>query len=184
MIHLTRSLVRRWLDVLLHIEDSPERTAAAFAIGIFFGFSPFLGVHTLLALIVATSHASKQVFRIDLHVASPRDSQRVDSHLISYADTSAVTNLLTSAVHELLTCIHTHAASRSRNSGYCKDLVLLNPRRWLAQVPVRVQSPLHAGHGKSPVRFAPEGQFDAHNLPDHLHPEVPPTCGRVRELNR
>ncbi len=53
MIHLTRSLVRRWLDVLLHIEDSPERTAAAFAIGIFFGFSPFLGVHTLLALIVA-----------------------------------------------------------------------------------------------------------------------------------
>ena len=138
----------------------------------------------LLALIVATSHASKQVFRIDLHVASPRDSQRVDSHLISYANTSAVTNLLTSAVHELLTCIHTHAASRSRNSGYCKDLVLLNPRRWLAQVPVRVQSPLHAGHGKSPVRFAPEGQFHAHNLPDHLHPEVPPTCGRVRELNR
>jgi uncharacterized protein (DUF2062 family) len=53
MIHLTRGLVRRWLDVLLHIEDSPERTAAAFAIGIFFGFSPFLGVHTLLALIVA-----------------------------------------------------------------------------------------------------------------------------------
>jgi uncharacterized protein (DUF2062 family) len=53
MIHLTRSLVRRWLDVLLHIEDSPERTAAAFAIGIFFGFSPFLGLHTLLAVIVA-----------------------------------------------------------------------------------------------------------------------------------
>jgi uncharacterized protein (DUF2062 family) len=53
MIHLTRGLVRRWLDVLLHIQDSPERTAAAFAIGIFFGFSPFLGFHTLLALIVA-----------------------------------------------------------------------------------------------------------------------------------
>jgi uncharacterized protein len=53
MIHLTRGLVRRWLDVLLHIEDSPERTAAAFALGVFFGFSPFLGFHTLLALIVA-----------------------------------------------------------------------------------------------------------------------------------
>src|SRR5437867_10851739 len=53
MIHLTRGLIRRWLDVLLHIEDSPERTAAAFALGVFFGFSPFLGFHTLLAIIVA-----------------------------------------------------------------------------------------------------------------------------------
>jgi uncharacterized protein (DUF2062 family) len=53
MIHLTRGLVRRWLDALLHIDDSPERTAAAFALGVFFGFSPFLGFHTLLALIVA-----------------------------------------------------------------------------------------------------------------------------------
>jgi uncharacterized protein len=53
MIHLTRALIRRWLDVLLHIEDSPERTAAAFAVGVFFGFSPFLGLHTLLAIVVA-----------------------------------------------------------------------------------------------------------------------------------
>ena len=48
MIHLTRALVRRWLDALLHIEDTPERTAAAFALGVFFGFSPFLGLHTIL----------------------------------------------------------------------------------------------------------------------------------------
>ena len=48
MIHLTRALVRRWLDALLHIDDTPERTAAAFALGVFFGFSPFLGLHTLL----------------------------------------------------------------------------------------------------------------------------------------
>jgi uncharacterized protein (DUF2062 family) len=53
MIHLTRSLVRRWLGVLLHIKDTPERTAAAFAIGVFFGFSPFLGFHTLLGILVA-----------------------------------------------------------------------------------------------------------------------------------
>jgi uncharacterized protein len=53
MIHLTRSLIRRWLDVLLHIADTPERTAAAFALGVFFGFSPFLGLHTLLAIAVA-----------------------------------------------------------------------------------------------------------------------------------
>jgi uncharacterized protein (DUF2062 family) len=53
MIHLTRSLVRRWLGALLHIEDSPERTAAAFALGVFFGFSPFLGLHTLLGIAFA-----------------------------------------------------------------------------------------------------------------------------------
>ena len=53
MIHLTRGLIRRWLDALLHIQDTPERTAAAFALGVFFGFSPWLGLHTLLAVVVA-----------------------------------------------------------------------------------------------------------------------------------
>jgi hypothetical protein len=53
MIHLTKVLIRRWLDTLLHVADTPERTAAAFAMGVFFGFSPFLGFHTLLAIIVA-----------------------------------------------------------------------------------------------------------------------------------
>jgi uncharacterized protein (DUF2062 family) len=53
MIHLTRALVRRWLDALLHIDDTPERTAAAFALGVVFGFSPFLGFHTLLGIIFA-----------------------------------------------------------------------------------------------------------------------------------
>src|SRR6267142_5393373 len=53
MIHLTKALIRRWLDALLHIDDSPERTAAAFALGVFFGFSPFLGFHTVLGLAFA-----------------------------------------------------------------------------------------------------------------------------------
>lgn len=53
MIQLTRGLVRRWLDRLLHIDDTPERTAAAFAMGVFFGFSPLLGVHTLLGVVFA-----------------------------------------------------------------------------------------------------------------------------------
>ena len=53
MIHLTKALIRRWLDALLHVDDTPERTAAAFAMGVFFGFSPLLGLHTLLAIIVA-----------------------------------------------------------------------------------------------------------------------------------
>jgi uncharacterized protein len=53
MIHLTRALIRRWFGVLLHIDDSPERTAAAFALGVFFGFSPFVGFHTLLGIVFA-----------------------------------------------------------------------------------------------------------------------------------
>jgi uncharacterized protein (DUF2062 family) len=35
---------------LLHIEDTPERTALAFSIGVFLGYSPFLGLHTLGAI--------------------------------------------------------------------------------------------------------------------------------------
>jgi hypothetical protein len=53
MIHLTRTLVRRWLSTLLHVNDSAERTAAAFALGVFVGFSPFLGLHTIIGLMLA-----------------------------------------------------------------------------------------------------------------------------------
>lgn len=53
MIRLPRSPVRRWLSALLHIKDTPERTAAAFAVGVFFGFSPFLGFHTVMGVAVA-----------------------------------------------------------------------------------------------------------------------------------
>ncbi|HYT67923.1 MAG TPA: DUF2062 domain-containing protein [Vicinamibacterales bacterium] len=45
--------IRRWLDQMLHTHDTPERTAAAYALGIFFGFSPFLGLHTILGLVFA-----------------------------------------------------------------------------------------------------------------------------------
>ena len=38
---------------LIHIEDTPERTALAYSVGIFLGFSPFLGFHTLFGLAVA-----------------------------------------------------------------------------------------------------------------------------------
>jgi len=38
---------------LLAIDDPPERTALAFSIGVFIGFSPFLGLHTILATAIA-----------------------------------------------------------------------------------------------------------------------------------
>ena len=42
--------VRRFLEHLLHTHDTPRRTAAAYALGVFFGFSPFLGLHTILGV--------------------------------------------------------------------------------------------------------------------------------------
>jgi len=44
-----RSTFRR----LLAIDDPPERTALAFSIGVFIAFSPFLGLHTIMATAVA-----------------------------------------------------------------------------------------------------------------------------------
>ena len=44
-----RSTFRR----LLALDDPPERTALAFAIGVFIAFSPFLGLHTIMATAVA-----------------------------------------------------------------------------------------------------------------------------------
>jgi uncharacterized protein len=38
---------------LCHLPDTPERTAAAFAIGVSLGFSPFLGLQTILGIAVA-----------------------------------------------------------------------------------------------------------------------------------
>lgn len=45
--------VRVWLEQLLHTHDTPQRTAAAYALGVFLGFSPLLGLHTILGLILA-----------------------------------------------------------------------------------------------------------------------------------
>jgi uncharacterized protein (DUF2062 family) len=45
--------VRSWLEQLLHTHDTPRRTAAAYAVGVFFGFSPVLGLHTVLGIVVA-----------------------------------------------------------------------------------------------------------------------------------
>ncbi len=38
---------------LLAVDDPPERTALAFSVGVFIAFSPFLGLHTLMATLIA-----------------------------------------------------------------------------------------------------------------------------------
>ncbi|HEU4595094.1 MAG TPA: DUF2062 domain-containing protein [Pyrinomonadaceae bacterium] len=44
-----RGAIRR----LLSLDDPPERTALAFSVGVFIAFSPFLGLHTIMATVVA-----------------------------------------------------------------------------------------------------------------------------------
>ena len=46
-------MFRKTLRRLLAIDDPPERTALAFSIGVFIAFSPFLGLHTIMATVVA-----------------------------------------------------------------------------------------------------------------------------------
>ncbi|OLE52582.1 MAG: hypothetical protein AUG51_17550 [Acidobacteria bacterium 13_1_20CM_3_53_8] len=46
---MLRATVRR----LLAIDDPPERTALAFSVGVFIAFSPFLGLHTVMATVIA-----------------------------------------------------------------------------------------------------------------------------------
>ena len=43
----------RWLARLAESNDTPRRTAAAFALGVFLSFSPILGLQTITALILA-----------------------------------------------------------------------------------------------------------------------------------
>ena len=47
------SQIRAHLVRLLHLKESPQRTALAFAVGVFIAFSPTYGLHTLSALFCA-----------------------------------------------------------------------------------------------------------------------------------
>ncbi|HEY2962488.1 MAG TPA: DUF2062 domain-containing protein [Pyrinomonadaceae bacterium] len=46
-------MFRKAFRRLLAIDDPPERTALAFSIGVFIAFSPFLGLHTIMATLIA-----------------------------------------------------------------------------------------------------------------------------------
>ena len=45
--------LRRTVQMLLHLEDTPHRTAVAFGLGLWLAFFPLLGIHTGLALLIA-----------------------------------------------------------------------------------------------------------------------------------
>jgi uncharacterized protein (DUF2062 family) len=48
-----KARLQRVLQLLLHTGDTPHRTALAFGTGVVIAFSPFLGIHMLIALVVA-----------------------------------------------------------------------------------------------------------------------------------
>jgi uncharacterized protein (DUF2062 family) len=41
--------IREQLKTMLHMGESPDRLALAFAVGVFIGFSPLIGLHTVMA---------------------------------------------------------------------------------------------------------------------------------------
>jgi uncharacterized protein (DUF2062 family) len=50
---------RERATAVLHLDEEPSRLAAGMAVGVFIGFTPFYGLHTLLAL------AAASVFRLN-----------------------------------------------------------------------------------------------------------------------
>jgi uncharacterized protein (DUF2062 family) len=53
MWQVTKQTVEGWLESLLHIHDTPQRTALAFGLGVMIGFSPLLGLHSVIGLTLA-----------------------------------------------------------------------------------------------------------------------------------
>lgn len=54
-------MFRGALRRLLALDDPPERTALAFSIGVFIAFSPFLGLHTIMATVIALAFRFNKV---------------------------------------------------------------------------------------------------------------------------
>jgi len=45
--------VKQYLRTFVALDDTPERIALAFSIGVFISFSPLLGLHTLIGMLIA-----------------------------------------------------------------------------------------------------------------------------------
>jgi hypothetical protein len=64
--------VARALDVIFLLEDSPDRIARAFAIGVFIAWSPLFGIHTGLALALAfTFRLSRAAMLLGAYINNP-----------------------------------------------------------------------------------------------------------------
>ncbi len=60
------------IRLLLFINESPHRIALTFSIGLFIGISPFIGMHTILALLVAfIFRLNKIIILLGTYVTNP-----------------------------------------------------------------------------------------------------------------
>lgn len=64
--------IRTTLDSLLLVQDTVEKIALAFSVGVFLGFSPFIGLHTILGFITAAIfRLNKTAVLIGLFINNP-----------------------------------------------------------------------------------------------------------------
>jgi uncharacterized protein len=64
--------LRRAFQVLFHVEDSPHRIALSFGLGVFIAFSPLLGLHTAIALLIAFAfRLSRGAIIVGIYVNNP-----------------------------------------------------------------------------------------------------------------
>lgn len=60
------------VSAILSIDDSPQKIAISFAIGIFIGMSPLLGIHTILGIVVASLfRLNKFVTIVGVYITNP-----------------------------------------------------------------------------------------------------------------
>jgi uncharacterized protein len=64
--------LRKTVQLLFLVNDTPERTALAFSVGVLIGFSPLLGLHTLIGLGISLFfRLNKVAMLIGIYINSP-----------------------------------------------------------------------------------------------------------------
>ncbi len=64
--------IRDKLSAILSIKDSPRKIAVSFAVGVFIGMSPILGLHTVLGIIVSwIFRLNKFVTIVGVYITNP-----------------------------------------------------------------------------------------------------------------
>lgn len=67
-----KAALRRALEGVLKVHDTPHRTALAFGIGLFIAFSPLLGLHGVMALVTAfTFRLSRAAMLLGAYTNNP-----------------------------------------------------------------------------------------------------------------
>ena len=67
-----RARLRKLIQAFLHLDDTPQRIAAAFAVGVYLAFHPLFGLHTLMALGIAFAfRLSRAAVLIGIYVNNP-----------------------------------------------------------------------------------------------------------------